>query len=1481
MFMKLTKKIVIGILCALTIFTVSSCAFLDFLLSEELYTVSYENYGIGNKPSALEEVIELPDELPELSEAGYEFLGWYYDETFIIQALPNDLIIKDTTLYACWARKTFTLKFDNNNKGEAVNDIKDVYLIPSLPILEEEGFTFEGWYYDKEFNKPAKKDDKILANTTLYAKWSVSVVTISIYSDAACTPETMTVPYGEPITVPSALNKEGYDFVCWNTKSTGTGESYKPGDKITEIPENKCIDLYPVWKEKEYVLTFNLNNGQPNVVKSLKYQQEILKITDPVKNGYKFIGWYYLGVPFEFNEAKMPAKNIALEAKYLKEVKVTFVSFGETYDIIEGCETEKIEINLTKPTKEGYEFKGWYLDEDFKQEYNLKTFPDEDVNVYAKWEIVDYTVTFNLDNNEEHIVKTLHYGEQILPIETPVKQGYKFDGWYLNEKRVEFKNMTMPAENIIFTAKYLKQVEIIFVSSSEILSQLIGYETEEIMDEINIPVKEGYKFDGWYLEQDFNQEFNLTKYPSDNIKVYAKWTPVQYTISFIENNEQFVALTVLYNEDVLAVDCNVEKTGYVFIGWNTKNDGSGKTYLPGENLKNISATNIQLYAVWEAKEYTLTIKLNNGADDIVKIMNYNESIERVNNPIKPHAEFIGWYTYINGEIVEFEFDNFKMPNSDMVIFAKYLGEINIIFIIDDKPYYTLIGIENAEIDEEVGTPIKDGYTFKGWYLDSEYTEEYDLLQFPNKDIKVYGRWEANTITINYDGNGNTNGYMSSQNVVYGTNTPLNKNMFIKTGCEFLGWSLEKDSATVDYYDQSNKEIVTNGSVTLYAIWKQIEYTLSINFNNGEENIVRKLYYDDLIEGVTNPTKQGYLFKGWYLENQEQFEFKGAKMPDKNLIINAEYLKGVEIIFISDGKLVDKINGYETLEINETPLNITKTGYTFKGWYLDQAYTREYILEVFPQSNINVYAKWEVNTILIKFDGNGNTSGNMTSQSIVYNSGTGLNKNEYIKIGYEFLGWSTDKNAIEAKYFDGYNKDIITEGEITLFAIWKQKTYNVNFDNNNHGQTPAQLIGIIKLPDTLPVLIEKGFIFIGWYYDEEFSQQAKVNDVLTSNVVLYAKWEVENAEPNPTPTEPILDNIIYDDLQIHFLELGNDYSGDSTYIKAGDVDILIDAGSRKNSAATIKSYVDKYCTDGKLEYVIATHADQDHIAGFVGNSSGSTKTGIFYQYQVGTIIDFAKSDKTTAIYSDYKTARTKAINNGAKHYTAAQCFNNEGDAKSTYDLGKGIELTILYNYYYFNKSSDENNYSVCTMISYKDHNFMFTGDLEKDGEEKMASYYNKSTPDKTLPKVDLFKAGHHGSKTSTNDCLLKLIEPKIICVCCCAGGSEYTSQYKNTFPTQDMINRVAKYTDRVYVTSYYDEKALTYKSLNGNIIISSNGVQVGVSASNNVTKLKDSQWFNETIYVKSGIYHCSGKSKKDFYTSATSGASAVPRRVWPS
>ncbi len=306
-----------------------------------------------------------------------------------------------------------------------------------------------------------------------------------------------------------------------------------------------------------------------------------------------------------------------------------------------------------------------------------------------------------------------------------------------------------------------------------------------------------------------------------------------------------------------------------------------------------------------------------------------------------------------------------------------------------------------------------------------------------------------------------------------------------------------------------------------------------------------------------------------------------------------------------------------------------------------------------------------------------------------------------------------------------------------------------------------------------------------------------------------------------------------DLSFHFMELGNKYAGDSIYIKAGDADILIDAGSRASSTETTSAYIDQYCTDGVLEYVIATHADQDHIAGFAGSS---TSPSIFERYECEVIIDFPLTDKDSQTYENYVAKRDAEVEAGAVHYTALECYNNENGAQRVYQLSDGVEMEILYNYFYENRSADENNYSVCLLFNQGDKHFLFTGDLEEEGEEYLVQYNE-------LPEVELFKAGHHGSKTSSNDCLLSVIRPKIVCVCCCAGTDEYTDEPANQFPTQDMIDRVAKYTGRVYVTSLGDESAEDgFVSMNGNIVVTSNRSGVSVRCSNNDVLLKDTDWF---------------------------------------
>lgn len=305
-----------------------------------------------------------------------------------------------------------------------------------------------------------------------------------------------------------------------------------------------------------------------------------------------------------------------------------------------------------------------------------------------------------------------------------------------------------------------------------------------------------------------------------------------------------------------------------------------------------------------------------------------------------------------------------------------------------------------------------------------------------------------------------------------------------------------------------------------------------------------------------------------------------------------------------------------------------------------------------------------------------------------------------------------------------------------------------------------------------------------------------------------------------------------ELSIHFIELGTAYTGDCTYIKAGDTDILIDAGAKYASIPTIAAYLNEHVTDGILEYVIVTHAHEDHYAGF---ATPEDTDSIFDLFECEVIIDFAKTNKedTARMQSYYLRERADEIAAGATHYTAADCIEQ---GKNIFELSPDVKMQILDSYYYYNKATTENDYSVCVLFSEGENHYLFTGDLEEKGEEYLVEY-------NILPEVKLYKAGHHGSKTSSTETLMSVIRPEIVCVCCCAGSAEYTKDNDNQFPTQDFVDRVAPYTADIYVTTLcVDWSEKTYTSMNGNIVVSSLRGVVTVSCSASPLRLKDTDWF---------------------------------------
>lgn len=342
---------------------------------------------------------------------------------------------------------------------------------------------------------------------------------------------------------------------------------------------------------------------------------------------------------------------------------------------------------------------------------------------------------------------------------------------------------------------------------------------------------------------------------------------------------------------------------------------------------------------------------------------------------------------------------------------------------------------------------------------------------------------------------------------------------------------------------------------------------------------------------------------------------------------------------------------------------------------------------------------------------------------------------------------------------------------------------------------------------------------------------------------YVIPNTHNATTSVSVGDINVEEIKSNELSIHFLELGNKYTGDCTFIKVGNTEILIDAGSRTSSIPTINQYITQYITDGKLEYVIVTHAHQDHYAGFATQNSlfDALNTS---SVSVGEVITFSKTNQNPdkGLYKTFLAELEEVkVEDGAIVNDVLDYCDTTG-ATTTIDLGNNCELEFLYHKYYETKAPSENDYSVCCIINQGSganaHHYLFTGDLEEDGEKDLITHTS-------LPQVDLYKAGHHGSKTSSSAEFLAVIKPKVVCVCACAGSPEYTSNQANQFPTQEFINRISLYTDAVYVTTLcVDYNKGEFESMNGNIVVTTATVSsaVTVKCAGSKEKLKDSEWF---------------------------------------
>ena len=207
--------------------------------------------------------------------------------------------------------------------------------------------------------------------------------------------------YGDQITAPTDLNKEGHTFSKWVPDIDST------------VPDHD-VTYTATYTINQYTITFDTDGGSEIAPITQDYNSAVTAPADPTKTGYTFAGWDK-EIP-----ATIPAEDITIKALWtINQYKVTFIADGVI--VSEGMYDYGTQIVVPEaPEKEGYTFSTWgEID---------ATVPDHDVTYTASYDVNYYKLTYILDD-EVYAEFDIAFGEFIVPIEVEPEEGRTFEGW--------------------------------------------------------------------------------------------------------------------------------------------------------------------------------------------------------------------------------------------------------------------------------------------------------------------------------------------------------------------------------------------------------------------------------------------------------------------------------------------------------------------------------------------------------------------------------------------------------------------------------------------------------------------------------------------------------------------------------------------------------------------------------------------------------------------------------------------------------------------------------------------------------------------------------------------------------------------------------------------------------------------------------------------------------------------------------------------
>lgn len=809
-----------------------------------------------------------------------------------------------------------------------------------------------------------------------------------------------------------------------------------PNNIPSSVPQRPSKPKEDIEKVVEYIFSFDANGGIGKMNSITCIKGEKCKLPDVAfsKEGHKFVGWskekngeLIYSNAAEISSLSQEGGKVTLYAKWdINSFDVTFLDYDDSV-IKQVKYNYKDIINYPEePFRKGYTFAGWD---------NKDGIVKDNLVIKALYEINSYDIVYNLNGGEIENAPSSYNIEESVIIPKPEKKGYNFIGWAERDSEGFIENYEITKDtigDIELTANYEPNAYKLIFNTNGAIEDLepkeIKYDSK--FGELYSVTKEGYNFINWTDKDNVEVSENTIFKETNDINIYANWKTITYNLTYnlvggeIENAPNSFDI----ESETLQIP-NPKKEGYIFLGWQSDDDTFKKDY----EIPKGTTGDIELTANYKPITYVINYYSSGGTGTMENNrVKYNNKVNlRKNSFIKEGYVFKGWSIEENGDIAytdEQQIYNLSNKDNDIInLYAKWeIIKLNV-------KYYDLFDVllkdevvdygNKAQAPED---PFIEGYTFNGW----------GAIDEPIKDDTIFkAQYSVNDYIIEYNLNiGNPDDLKQIHYNVESNLFSLPKPTRI--GYTFLGWT---GSNGLKPEIEINIPKSSTGNKSYKANWLANIYDVTLNPNNGITSINNiKVSYNSLYGILPEAIRSGYIFNGWYYNN-DLIKETTVMQKDYDHEIKAKWTPiNYRISYnIDGGSMSSQVTSYNIETATFTLPSPTKAGYTFIGWTGSNGSTpnKNVTIEKGSMGDKEYTANYTYDTYSISYNLDGGSANGLRYNYTIDDS---FNLPIPWRNGYDFIGW-TGSNGSNAQINIGINRG--TTGNKSYTANWRK--YNAN------------------------------------------------------------------------------------------------------------------------------------------------------------------------------------------------------------------------------------------------------------------------------------------------------------------------------------------------------------------------------------------------------------------------------------------------------